>query len=380
MKIDSEFCDGFAGVRPAKTTWIESRGEPILMLIDWRAVRDAAKNWRVFSSDAPLRVPIPSEEAERTVRQLPIELDPPSHTEIRRQLEPWFRRPADVAYRAQLESVILSELDRVKASGEIDLVRDFALPLQSRALALLLNMPEAEAETWIGWGTHVFRDGEDAGAKGRALEQYISLEIERARSAPGDDFFSALHTMTLRGETLSDDDMSGIANLVFAGGRDTIINIATTLIVYFADRRDDLVLVARTPERTNLAVEELLRATSPLTHIGRLCRQGAQLDAHAVAPNGRVSLCWAAANYDTRIFSLPEQIDLARSPNPHVAFGSGPHNCLGAHQARAVLRALIRLLAEETESIKILKVNENSEKYGAFSRRIGFAEARAIVS
>ena len=80
-----------------------------------------------------------------------------------------------------------------------------------------------------------------------------------------------------------------------------------------------------------------------------------------------------AANYDQKIFSKPDRIDLARSPNPHVAFGDGPHQCLGAHQARAILRLLIAVLAEETEAIEVENGVTNEERIGPFRRHAGFS-------
>ena len=380
MSENFELRDAFASVRNKRAVSIKQDDETIMTLLDWRLVRSAAQDHVTFSSNAPFRVPIPSEEAMRSVRQLPIELDPPLHTDIRRQLEPWFRRPKEDVYLGQLRKLVLAEIRGAKSRGELDLVRDLALPLQSRSLALLLNMAVEAAAEWIGWGTHVFRDGDDAASKGKALDGYIRSAIKRAVASPGDDFFSALHSMTLAGRALDSDQMAGVANLIFAGGRDTVINMITTLIVYFADRRETLNTIVSYPRPTNLAIEELLRVTSPLTQIGRVCPHGTEVDGTKVAPDRRVSLCWAAANYDHKVFAESEKIDLARSPNPHVAFGSGTHNCLGAHQARAIMRLLVEALASDTETIEIVSATPNVERIGEFVRSVGFAEAVAKIS
>lgn len=166
----------------------EFAGERVPMILGYRAVREAARDWRTFSSDAPFRVPIPSEEAVRTVRQLPIESDPPVHTRFRALLEPVFHRPRAAEYQARLDQLIADLIDAAVARDTVEIVRDFALPLQSRALALLLGAPLSEAEVWISWGTHVFHDGDDSRAKGCVLDRYIRGALDRAAAEPGEDF------------------------------------------------------------------------------------------------------------------------------------------------------------------------------------------------
>ena len=127
-------------------------GEDITMLLRHEDVRQAAKDWQTFSSDAPFRVPIPSEEAVRTMRQLPIETNPPEHGDYRAIVEPFFARAKDPAVIAQVEALIADLLDQALARNSVEIVNEFALPVQSRALTHLLNVPASEGEIWLGWG------------------------------------------------------------------------------------------------------------------------------------------------------------------------------------------------------------------------------------
>ena len=351
-------------------------GEAIPMILGHRTVREAARDWQRFSSDAPFRIPIPSEEGVRSVRQLPIEADPPVHTAFRALVKPFFMRPVHPDYVARIDALIASAIDTAVATGEIDIVRDFALPIQSRALAYLLGMPEAAAEEWIGWGTHVFHDGQDGASKGAVLEDHIRRTLAAARRSSGDDFFTALTRLEVDGRPLSDDEMLGIANLTFAGGRDTIINSISRIIGYFAADRDALDEIGTDPGRTAFAVEEFIRAISPLTHIGRVCPAPTTVGPADVPAGGRVSLCWASANYDERVFADPEQIKLDRTPNPHLGFGSGIHNCLGSAQARAILRSLIGQLFRRTRTITIVREVRQYESYAGLRRWVGYDELR----
>jgi cytochrome P450 len=159
-------------------------GEPITMILRHEDVRKAAKDWKTFSSDAPFRVPIPSEEGVRTMRQLPIETNPPEHGDYREIVEPFFRRPKTPEMIAKVEALIDELLSDAMQRDSVDVVGHFALHLQSRALTYLLDVPESEADTWIGWGTHVFKVGEGT-AKGAALEAYLHAQFDKAAAAPG---------------------------------------------------------------------------------------------------------------------------------------------------------------------------------------------------
>src|SRR5262249_21761087 len=156
---------------------------------------------RKFSSDAPFRVPIPSEEEVRTMRQLPIETNPPEHTEYRAIVEPFFQRAKQPGVIAKVEALIAGMLSQALGRESIEVVNEFALPVQSRALTYLLNVPESEADTWIGWGIHVFKVEGGTFKKGTVLEDYLHAQFDRAAANPGEDLFSALVKARFRGRS-----------------------------------------------------------------------------------------------------------------------------------------------------------------------------------
>ena len=233
------------------------QGESIPMILRHEDVRKAAKDWKTFSSDAPFRVPIPSEEEVRSIRQLPIETNPPEHTEYREIVEPFFQRAKLPEVIAQVEALIGAKLSDALRRESIEVVNDFALPIQSRALTYLLNVPESEAETWIGWGLHVFKVTGGEFKKGTTLEDYLHAQFDRAEAAPGADFFSALTKASFRGRTLTRDEMMGFGNLTFAGGRDTIIHSISSILAHFGRNPDALEYLRQDPKRIVHAGEEL---------------------------------------------------------------------------------------------------------------------------
>jgi cytochrome P450 len=272
---------------------------------------------------------------------------------------------------AQVERLIDQLVKDTLKRSSTEIIRDFAVPLQSRALTFLLNVPEAEAETWIGWGTHIFREG--AGTqKGAALEVYLNQQLDRAAQNPGDDFFSALTQATFRGRSLTRQEMLGFANLTFAGGRDTIIQTVAFAIGYLGENPEELHFLREDPKRIVNACEEIFRVLTPLTHIGRVCPVETDVHGVTVPPRGRVSLCWASANMDEKAFDTPHEMRLDRKPNPHIAFGSGVHLCLGAPHARLILRTLLQKLIEHTNGIAVLESVPHVEHEQAYDRTAGY--------
>jgi len=339
------------------------------MILRHEDVRKAAKDWATFSSDAPFRVPIPSEENVRSMRQLPVETDPPDHTDYRKIVEPFFQRAKDPRVIAEVEALIGGLLEGALRRDSIEVVREFALPIQSRALACLLNVPAAEAELWISWGTHVFRDG---GSKGSALETYLHERFDRAAAAPGEDFFSALTQATFRGRPLTREEMMGFGNLTFAGGRDTVIHTISSVLGYLAGHPEALEYLRQDPARIIHAVEEFFRVISPLTHIGRVCPVKTDVHGATVPAGGRASLCWASANQDEAAFDAPAEIRLDRKPNPHLAFGFGAHLCLGAAHARLLVRTLLQQCLQRVRTLEVLDAQEHVEHEARYQRVVGY--------
>ncbi len=347
------------------------QGAKVPMILRLKDVREAAKDTVKYSSDAPLRIPIPSEEEVRTVRQYPLEVDPPVHAEYRKIVEPFFLRPKQPDVLAKIHGLIDTLLTKALEADSIDAVRDFAIPLQSYALTYLLNVPKTEAELWVNWGIHVFKDG-DGKSKGTFMETYCKQMFEAAAENPGEDFFSALNQAQFEGRPLTVEEKLGYANIAFAGGRDTIIHTITRIISYFAENPQALLWLRENPDRITLASEEFFRVFIPLTHIGRVCPVKTDVFGVEVQPDGLVSLCWSSANRDPEVFDQPNEIRLDRKPNPHVAFGFGAHLCLGAHHARAIMRGLIQKLSTRVSHIEILETKELIEKEPDYTRKIGY--------
>ncbi|MCB1230072.1 MAG: cytochrome P450 [Verrucomicrobiae bacterium] len=353
------------------------QGEELPMILRHADVREAARDWETFSSDAPFRVPIPSEEDVRSMRQLPIETDPPEHTEYRAIAEPYFQRAKQPDMIEKVEALIEKMVGSALERDSLEVVNDFSLPIQSHALTYLLNVSESEAETYIGWGIHVFKVTGGPFKKGTELEDYLQAQFDRAEADPGEDFFSALTRATYQGRKLTREEMMGFGNLTFAGGRDTIIHSVSSIIAHFGEHPEALEFLREDPKRIVLASEEFFRVFMPLTHIGRVCPVETEVHGTTVPAGGRVSLCWNSANHDEDVFEHPEEVRLDRKPNPHISFGFGAHLCLGAPHARLIVRTLLNELVNRVESIEILSANPHIEVEPKYSRLNGYEALEA---
>ena len=307
-------------------------GEDITMLLRHEDVRKAAKDWETFSSDAPFRVPIPSEEAVRTMRQLPIETDPPSHSDYREIVEPFFQRAKDPGVIANIEALISGMIDSALKEDRV----------------------------------------QDGLKKGDALEEYLHQRFDEAERTPGKDFFSALAHGTFQGRRLTREEAMGFANLAFAGGRDTIIHTISCAIGHLAEHPEALRFLKEDPKRITLASEEFFRVFMPLTQIGRVCPEEVNLHGVTVPAGARIGLCWSSANFDETAFPDAFSVKLDRKPNPHLSFGFGTHLCLGAPHARLVLRTLLRALCDKVGQIETLGSSLRAEHEAAFTRTLGY--------
>ena len=196
--------------------------------------------------------------------------------------------------------------------------------------------------------------------------------FDRGEAVPNNSFFSELTRATFRGRPLTREEMLGYGSIMFAGGRDTVINSISGVIGHLSKSPADFEYLREDQTRIVHAGEEFFRAISPVTHIGRVCPARTEIHGASVEPGSLVSLCFASANYDETVFATPEEVRLDRKPNPHVAFGFGPHLCLGAAHARLVVRTLLKCLCEQVGKIVTLAAQEKVEREERYNRPLAF--------
>lgn len=316
-------------------------GEPVTIVVGHDALRRTARDWRRYSSDTPFRVPIPEESALRPVRQYPIETDPPAHTAYRALIAERFSRAAAEAIRPTIAALVDSILSSAADGARLRVVDDLAIPVVTAAIAATLGRPD-DAERLASWGLHVFRDPSDGRSRANAdLDAYLSDRVDAALVGPPDDLFGDLAQADLDGRRLTRDELLGYGYLVLAGGRDTVIAAIAGSLWFLTTRPDERRRLAAEPAAIPPAVEELTRYFSPLGAIARTVTGTHETGGRRFEEGERVALGFAAANRDPRVFDGPNEIRLDRKPNRHVAFGHGPHTCIGAPLARMELTVVV---------------------------------------
>lgn len=318
---------------------------PFALVVGFDDVRAAARDWRAFTSDTPFEVPIPAEHDLRPVRQLPIECDPPDHTDYRALVADRFSRSEVERHAETVGAVVDRIVDSALTRGTLDVIPELGVPIVNTALAAALGRPHHEADRWSRWGVHVFDSVEGGRSANDELNAYLEDVVDAAASSPGDDFFGGLARATFHGRRLSREEMLGFGNLVFAGGRDTVISTIAAALWHLATHPADLARIRSDRELIRSAVEEFLRVGTPLPFIGRHATGACTLAGAELATGDLMALGFAAANRDPTVFDDPGTCRIDRHPNRHIAFGHGPHTCLGSHLARMEIRVTLERVA-----------------------------------
>ncbi len=279
--------------------------------------------------------------------------DPPDHTRLRKLVQKAFTPRVAEKLRPRIQELVHGLLDQLARDGGGDFVRSFAFPLPAIVIAELLGVPAEDRDLFKGWSEDI--KGLVFGSPGPArlararsgfesLADYFARLLERARRTPGDDLLSALAAAEEQGDLLSADELVGSCVLLLFGGHETTTNLLSTGVWALDRHPEQRARLTADPALDRSAVEELLRWDGPLKLMVRWAREPRSLRGREIRAGDRVFLVQSAANRDPAAFRDPDALDLARDPNPHVAFGHGIHFCLGAPLARLEAQIAFRTL------------------------------------
>ncbi len=269
-----------------------------------------------------------------------IQHDRPSHTQMRKVVHGYFTPNAMEAWRPLVRTVIGELLDEVEGLGQMDVMRDFATPLPVLVIARMLGLPSQDRQfirelaqklLFIGRGDLNRMLPLTDGING--LVQYLSPLIEERRARPGEDLLSVLASGETTGAYTRDEVLANAVLLLLAG-HETTINLICNGALALIRHPEQWALLQRNPALAVGATEECLRYDPPVKSLQRIAAQDVELRDIAIRKLDRARWFITAANRDPEKFPDPDRFDITRDPNPHVAFGSGIHHCLGATLAR----------------------------------------------
>lgn len=277
---------------------------------------------------------------------VPETIDPPEHAKYRRVFTPYFTPRRAEALRERTRGIAIDLIERFVANGGGDFVADVAVPLPCTVFLDIAGLPVSDLEQLLDWKERFMRDGVSDDPEKRqyvaehvmpALMGYFNKALDD-RQAMGDERPDDLLTGLLTGElsegvTMTRDEILNALLLLLAAGLDTVTAAIGMSMEYLA--RNPMVRreITADPALIPVATEEFLRYFSLVTN-ARQANSAARVGDVDIEAGDYVVVCGPSANRDERQFTGGEEVDIRRSPNPHLAFGAGPHRCLGSHLAR----------------------------------------------
>jgi cytochrome P450 len=317
------------------------------MLFDYESVKWALNDHEAFSS----RVPAP--------RNWFVFFDPPAHTKLRTLISQAFTPRMIATLETRIRQLSSSLLDAWMTRGAIDLATEYSVPLPMKVIAGIIGMPLAEWPRYKRWSDTILRlsyarsggpQAEEAGRDFTAvtseMSAYVGEMIERRRRERQDDLFTRLIEAEVDGERLSQQEILGFLQLLVVAGQETTSDLINNAVLCLLEYPDQLARLRANSELLPAAIEEVLRYRSPLQWVMRTPRRDVELHGQRIPAGSLVLPVIGSANRDPCQFHNPARFEIARDPNPHLAFGHGIHFCLGAALSRLEVRiALADLLA-----------------------------------
>ncbi len=333
-------------------------------------------------STSPTWLADPDPTRDSLVRQagssLMMFLDPPDHTRLRALVSQAFTPRMVEALRPRVAEIVDELLDAVVERGRMDVLADLAYPLPTMVICEMLGVPAADREQFKTWSADASRllDGYlDQAAQTRGivagmhLFQYFNELVAARTHEPRDDLLSALIAVQsdagdeavtgAGGDRLTHAELLTTATLLFVAGFETTMNLVGNGMLALLRAPDQLARLRDDPGLLRAGVEELMRYDSPVHVTARIATTDVELGGHAIEAGRQLAVVLGSANRDPAAFADPDRLDVGRHPNRHLAFGGGPHFCLGAALARiegqaafgAVLRRLAGLELVTTEPV-----------------------------
>jgi cytochrome P450 family 142 subfamily A polypeptide 1 len=324
-------------------------------LATYAAVRAAGADPGTFSSAQGIRPMFPA-------LPMMIDLDAPEHQRRRRLVSAGFtpRRVAALEGRARVLCDAL--VDRALDAGTVDFVAEVAAPLPLAMIGDLLGVAPEDRPQLLRWSEQMLRSQGDlspeavegAATAFSAFEAYMAAVIaDRRRSGASDDLIGVLVHAEIDGDRLDDAALVHETLLILVGGDETTRHVLSGGLLALLEHPDQLQLLRDNRSLLPCAVEEMLRWVTPIKNMARTTTRAVEVVGRPIPAGAEVLLLYPSANRDETVFDEPGTFDVRRQPNPHLAFGFGPHVCLGNQLARLELRVLFDRLLDRAAEITL---------------------------
>ncbi|MEE8464319.1 MAG: cytochrome P450 [Gammaproteobacteria bacterium] len=299
----------------------------------------------------------------RFVRVNLLETEGPDHVRLRRLLAKAINARLIGGLRGRIELLVDELLEGVAEHKEMDFIADLAVPLPVHVIAEMLGWPAEERYRLRPWSADIVRlyerdhSEEDVLRAEAATQEFAGMLSEladRRRSDPEDDLISAFALLESDGDTLSADELIASCMLLLNAGHEAVVNSAGNGLLALLRHPEQRQRLQRDPSMIKTAIEEMLRYDSPLQFFHRFALADMEYGGFEFRKGDTLGLLYGSANRDPDEFEHADTFDIARDPNHHLAFGLGPHFCLGSPLARLELEILFNKLLQRFPDIQLL--------------------------
>ena len=361
--------------RERPVSWVEeSDGSGFWAVTKHADVETVSRDFGRFTASRGIRIEEMAPDALEARRTM-MEFDPPEHARLRRLVQPGFTPKVVATYEQAFRTLAGLALDRVLPLVEFDFVTEISRELPIRLLCRLLGVPESDASKLVAWGdqmisnadpeyTPVVIDRDDTEEyrllpfrSPAAIEvfRYAEEMARERRAQPEDDIITTLLHAEPDGEPLTDLEFKNFFTLMMVAGNETTRHTISHGLIYLTEHPDQMDDLRQDPAGLSVsATEEILRASTVTMHFRRTATDDTELGDEQIRKGDRVVMWYSSANYDEDVFDDPYRFDIRRTPNDHLAFGTGRHVCLGASLARLEVRVVFEELLKRVDDFVVV--------------------------
>ncbi|BBZ15485.1 cytochrome P450 [Mycobacterium branderi] len=312
-----------------------------------------AQDWETFTSSEGVAVPpLPP----GGIPNIPVEVDPPLQRVYKKLISPYLTPEAVARREQEVRAIAVGLIDKFIDSGQCEFMKAFAQPFPAVTLfELILNAPSDDVGRLADMATvATLPNHPDAAQAWGGTVQWINDFVDqRQKQPPRGDIVDGLLKAEIEGQPINRTEILGILQLLIVGGLDTTGGALGQMIIEFC--RDPAIpaLLRTKPELIPPAIEELLRLNAPMVAIARTATRDVEVGGRQIKKGDRIMMYWASANRDEEVFANPDSFDLERANKRYIAFGVGPHRCVGSNLARMNLRIALEEILRRLDDIRL---------------------------
>jgi cytochrome P450 len=316
----------------------------------------------------------------KLLRDSMLQKDDPEHRRLRKLVDATFRHGEIDAWRPRIEAIADRLLDDLAASHDRDLVTRVARNLPLAVICEMLGLPREDRPKFTGWMASMSEINSVWGLIRMlpvlaTMIGYMRARFAERRAEPRRDLISALVHAEDGGDRFTEDELLSMCFLLFVAGHETTTHLISGGVLALLQNPGELERLRAEPRLAASAVEELLRYVSPVQFTKpRFATADGELEGVPVVRGQTIMALLASANADPGVFDKPESMDIGRQRNRHLAFGGGPHFCLGAWLARTEMEVLLQRLLDRAPGLG-LAIPESGLRW---TRRVGIRALRSL--